>query len=200
MRYKKVFCLIIIFFSLSLMPILAHDIPPRPDDYFFYDEHETVVASASAKVKELALTLKNDFELDLSIIIIGTNGDEPLTTFAERIYHDWKLSARAVMLVLAKDDHKSDIWVSGDAAAIVPVTVANNIQNQKLFPLLAGENYSQAAVVFAEEIVALAQTQPVSSTTRSAMSWPTIISGVIGGGVGAGLVVWWRRERQKKNT
>lgn len=200
----------------TLAPIPAMDSP-------VVDTTGTLAADQVQALDQQALALQKEKGSQLQVLIVPTTQPEPIESYTQRVYDQWKLGRKgvddAVLLVVAKDDHRVRIQPGYGLEGAIPDAIANRVIQEYMVPKFRANDYAGGITDATGVLVKLVQGEalpaPVSahntssrggggdawifaifigvvvaSVVRSLLSWlPRPVRGVLAG-VAAGVAAW----------
>jgi len=219
---RRVACALLACAWLVCASALAQDLAPIPKlDNPVVDTTGTLDATQKATLEQQARALQQRKGSQLQVLMVPTTQPETIEQYTTRAFDQYRLGRKgvddAVLVVVAKDDHRVRIEPGYGLEGAIPDAIANRVIQEYLVPKFRAGDYAGGLADGTAALVKLVDGEPlpapmadnrpahddgggwlfalfaafiVGQVARSIFGGaPSLLRGVIGGGV-AGGVAW----------
>jgi len=207
---------------ICLLPALAQaEVEVPPLQHRVTDLTGTLTAQQQADLEANLAAFEAKKGSQIAILLVPTTQPEDIAQYSIRVVEAWKLGRKGVddgvLVLLAKDDHKSRIEVGYGLEGALPDAIAKRILSEVVRPLLKQGDYYGALRAGVGKIESVIDGEPLPEVSKTSVGndfgnlanyfFPLVIGGLVLGAVlksllgkvmGSlanaglmGLLVWW---------
>ena len=166
MKAKRVFSLLLVFFTLFLGAVSTHaediQIPAPVGDIYVQDFAKVLTETERTELINLGRSIEDQTTAQIAVLTIDTIGDRSIEDFANEVFRQYgignKKENNGVLLVLSLQERKVRIEVGYGLEGRIPDGKAGRILDENAIPNLKNQQPNRAIVetykVLANEVLA----------------------------------------------
>ncbi|MCE9633018.1 MAG: YgcG family protein [Methylophilales bacterium] len=182
--------------TLCLMPLLASaEVTVPPLQHRVTDLTATLTSEQQADLESRLTAFEAKKGSQIAILIVPTTQPEDIAQYSIRVVEAWKLGRKGVddgvLVLLAKDDHRSRIEVGYGLEGALPDVIAKRILNDVMMPYFKQADFYGGLVAGTGKIASVIDGEPlpeVQSTRENGLGANTIFMALIGAIVVGGIL------------
>lgn len=176
---KRAILIVALVFAAHVPAAFAYTSPGAPHGYV--NDFAQVLSPTARALLETDL---GDFEkrttTQVAVVTVPTLGGDYVEHYAAKLFEEWgigtKESDNGVLLLLAVDDKKMRIEVGYGLEGALPDSVAQNILDDQMKPLLRARDYDGAVHAGVSSIMQAVDGEYTASSTGSENMWTAFLS------------------------
>jgi len=159
--------------TLCLMPILAsaEDVAIPPLQHRVTDLTATLTSEQQADLESRLAAFEGKKGSQIAILIVPTTQPEDIAQYSIRVVEAWKLGRKGVddgvLVLLAKDDHRSRIEVGYGLEGVLPDVIAKRILNDVMMPYFKKGDFYGGLVAGTGKIASVIDGEPMPEVKHS---------------------------------
>ena len=155
----------------------AQPLQPIPKlDAQVIDTTGTLSANAKTALEAKLAALARDKGSQVVILMVPTTQPEDIAAYANRIGNDWKIGRKDVgdglILLVAKDDHRTRIEVAKTLEGAVPDIAASHIIDDAIVPQFRAGDYAAGLDAAVDQLSARIRGEPLPPVARPRQTKP----------------------------
>ncbi|MFM9912163.1 MAG: TPM domain-containing protein [Methylophilaceae bacterium] len=181
--------------TLCLMPLLASaEVAIPPLQHRVTDLTATLSIEQQADLESRLAAIEAKKGSQIAILIVPTTQPEDIAQYSIRVVEAWKLGRKGVddgvLVLLAKDDHRSRIEVGYGLEGALPDVIAKRIVSDVMRPYFKQGDFYDGLVAGTDKIAAVIDGEPLPEVkSHEAQGWDAnaifavLVAAIVVGGI-----------------